>query len=82
MIGPSEDGDGLVMEYFDSRGVRRTYAVAIEDGVFRTWRDAPGFDQRSAATLAPDAFEGVYELARTPGDWQADLKVTYRRRRS
>ena len=80
VIGPPEDGDGLVMEYFDSRGVRRTYGVAIEDGVLRTWRDAPGFDQRSAATLAPSAFEGRYELARTPGDWQADLRVSYRRR--
>jgi hypothetical protein len=25
VIGPPETGDGLVIEYFDSRGVRRTY---------------------------------------------------------
>ena len=79
VIGAPEDGDGLVMEYFDSRGVRRTYGVSLEDGVLRTWRDAPGFDQRYAATLAPDEFEGVNQLARTPGDWQDDLEVTYRR---
>ena len=80
LIGAPESGEGLVMEYFDSRGVRRTYQVALEDGVLRIWRDAPGFDQRMVATLAPDTFEGVYQLARTPGDWQDDLKVTYRRR--
>jgi hypothetical protein len=79
LIGAPEAGDGLVMEYFDSRGVRRTYRISLEDGVLRMWRDAPGFDQRFSATLAPDAFEGVSQVAETPGDWRDDLKVTYRR---
>ena len=80
VIGAPETGEGLVMEYFDSRGVRRTYGASLEDGVLRFWRDAPGFDQRFSATLASDSFEGLWQLARTPGDWQDDLKVTYRRR--
>jgi hypothetical protein len=80
VIGVPEAGDGLVMEYFDSRGVRRTYGVSLDEGIFRMWREHPGFDQRFAATLAPDNFEGQWQLARTPGDWQDDLKVTYRRR--
>jgi len=79
VIGAPEDGDGLVMEYFDSRGVRRTYGVSLEDGVLRMWRDAHGFDQRFAAEVRPDGFEGVHQLARTPGEWQDDLKVVYRR---
>ena len=80
LIGPPEDGDGLVMEYFDSRGVRRTYGVALDDGVLRIWRDDPEFAQRFSATLRRDAFEGLWHLARTPGDWRDDLKVSYRRR--
>jgi hypothetical protein len=80
VIGDPEHGDGLVMEYFDSRGVRRTPGISLEDGVLRMWRDAPGFDQRFAATMGPDAFEGLWELARTPGEWEDDLKVVYRRR--
>lgn len=79
IIGAPENGDGLVMEYFDSRGVRRTYRTSIEDGVWRWWRDVPDFAQRFTATLAPDAFEGHGELARTPGDWRSDLSVRYRR---
>jgi hypothetical protein len=79
VIGAPESGDGLVMEYFDSRGVRRTYRVSLDDGVLRIWRDHPGFDQRFSATLRPDAFEGQWQLAETPGDWQDDLKMTYRR---
>ena len=80
VIGAPEEGDGLVMEYFDSRGVRRTYGLAIDDGVLRIWRDHPGFNQRFAAKLGHDVFEGVFELAETPGEWKDDLRVTYRRR--
>jgi hypothetical protein len=80
VIGAPEAGEGLLMEYFDSRGVRRTYGISLDDGVLRIWRDEPGFDQRALATLAPDSFEVVYQLARAPGDWKDDLRSTYRRR--
>ena len=81
VIGPPEDGDGLVAEYFDSRGVRRTYAVSLEGGVLRMSRDAPGFDQRYVGTLGEESFDGAWQVAETPGEWRDDLKVTYRRRR-
>jgi hypothetical protein len=81
VIGPPEDGEGLVMEYFDSRGVRRTYNTSLEDGVLRIWRDADGFDQRLVVAIAPDEFEAVYELAEKPGEWRNDLRLTFRRRR-
>lgn len=80
VIGAPETGDGLVLEYFDSRGVRRTYDVSLEDGVWRWRRDHEGFDQRATATLAPDEFEFVSELAEKPGEWRRDLVTTYRRR--
>ena len=80
IIGAPEAGDGLVMEYFDSRGVRRTYGISLEDGVLRIWRDHPGFEQRFSATLADDVYEGVFQLAEKPGEWMDDMKVVYRRR--
>ena len=80
VIGAPEDGDGLVMEYFDSRGVRRTYGISLDAGVLRIWRDDPAFAQRFSATLGREDFEGRWQLARTPGDWRDDLTVTYRRR--
>ncbi len=67
------------MEHLDSRGVRRTYGVSLEDGVLRIWREHAGFDQRFSAELGPESFEGQCQLAKTPGDWQYDLKVRYRR---
>ena len=81
VIGAPEDGEGLVQEYFDSRGVRRTYGTSFEDGVLRFWRDHPTFAQRFSATVAHDSFVGQWQLAETPGDWKDDLKVIYRRRR-
>jgi hypothetical protein len=78
VIGAPEAG-GLVMEYFDSRGVRRTYGASLDDGVLRFWREHPGFEQRFSATLGHDRFEGLWQVARTPGDWQDDLRVAYRR---
>jgi hypothetical protein len=80
VIGRPELGEELVLEYFDSRGVRRTYGVSLEDGVMCWWRNHPGFDQRSYAKLAPDRFEFVSQLAETPGEWQDDLRTMYRRR--
>jgi hypothetical protein len=79
VIGPPETGKGLVMEYFDSRGVRRTYDVSLSDGVLRLWREEPGFDQRFSARLGADTFEGLWQIATSPGDWRDDLKVVYRR---
>jgi hypothetical protein len=79
VIGPPEDGERLLMEYFDSRGVRRTYNISLDDGVLRIWREAPGFDQRLSATLDDDAFTGLWQVARTPGGWQDDVAISYRR---
>ncbi len=79
VIGAREDGPGLVMEYFDSRGVRRTYGASLNDGVLRLWRDDAAFAQRFAAPLEDDSFEGHWQLATTPGDWRDDLHVVYRR---
>src|SRR5262245_47169454 len=55
IFGAPETGEGLVMEYFDSRGVRRTYGTSAEDGVWRIWREADGFDQRFSAMLGRDS---------------------------
>jgi len=80
VIGRPESGGGLVMEYFDSRGVRRTYGVSLEDGVMRWWRDQPGFEQRAHAEIGADAFELVSQVAEAPGEWRDDLVTVYRRR--
>ena len=79
VIGPPEHGDAPVMEYFDSRGVRRTYGIALDDGVLRIWRDDPEFAQRYSAEVGGARFEGLWQVARSPGEWEDDLRVVYAR---
>jgi hypothetical protein len=81
IIGPPAHGDGLVLEWFDQRGVRRTYdGVEVRDGVLRYRLDQPGFDQRFEARLGGDEFVGVGQLAETPGSWVDDIRIVFRRR--
>jgi hypothetical protein len=79
VIGAPDASNQLLMEYFDSRGVRRTYGISLDNGVLHIWRDHPTFAQRFSATVAAETFQGRWQLARTPGNWQDDLGMTYRR---
>ena len=74
-------GDGLAMHYYDSRGVHRIYETSFDDGVWRLWRDAPGFSQRWEGTV-DDGGETVrcrVQLSRDGATWEDDLELTYRR---
>jgi hypothetical protein len=72
--------DGRTLEYFDSRGVRRTYGVSLDGGVLRQRGEFPQFAQRFEAVLAPDRFTGQWQMAEIPGEWKEDLRVVYRRK--
>jgi hypothetical protein len=53
IVGAPEAGDGLVMEYFDSRGARRMYRVSLDHAVLRIWRDhPPRFDRTTCVGAA------------------------------
>jgi hypothetical protein len=80
VIGAAGVGGGLVMEYFDSRGVRRTYDGSLEGGVLRFSGEFPEFAQRFSVTLGRERFESRSQLARAPGEWEDDLIATYQRR--
>ena len=81
IIAPDETGDGFVQHYFDSRGVARVYRTTLEDGVWRLWRDAPGFDQRYAGTLADDGatIAGAWEKRTDGATWEHDFELVYTR---
>jgi hypothetical protein len=69
------------LHYFDQRGVTRLYNLSAEPGVWRFWRDSPGFSQRFTGRLTPDSriIDGVAELCRDGTTWERDLVVTYKR---
>jgi hypothetical protein len=75
------DSEGLAMHYFDSRGVQRVYGASLSEGVWRMWRDEPGFAQRFTGDFddGGDTISGLWELSRDGSTWADDLEITYRR---
>lgn len=74
-------GGGCAVHYYDARGVTRLYRLDAAPGVWRYWRDEPGFSQRFTGTISPDGatIDGVVELSRDGSTWEPDLPITYRR---
>jgi hypothetical protein len=77
----SDSAEACLLHYFDSRGVSRVYGLDAGKGVWRFWRDRPGFSQRYLCTVSADGdtMTGGGELSRDGTTWEPDLQVTYRR---
>jgi hypothetical protein len=67
--------------YADARGVCRVYRMSVADGVWRMWRDAPGFFQRYIGTFGAggDTITGAWEGSADGTDWEYDFDLTYTR---
>ncbi len=81
IFGHDDAQEGCTMVYFDERGVSRIIQTTLKDNVWKTWRNAPGFSQRSTATISADGntIVGVGELSRDGVHWEGDLSLTYTR---
>lgn len=81
VIGAMEGEEDLSMQYFDSRGVHRVIAIEFDGTELTTERDAPGFAQRSTATLSDDGstLAGVSQLNKDDEGFVDDLFFTFRR---
>ena len=73
----------LSMHYFDQRGVYRVYAVSLDQGRWRFWRDAtaPDFSQRFSGSFSDDGntITGRGQLSRDGKTWDGDLDVNFHR---
>jgi hypothetical protein len=81
IIGGGQTPGTWPMQYFDSRGVARTYQLSFQDRVLKIWRDHPGFMQRAVGALEDGGrtLRLKWELAEN-GPWKPDLEITFRRR--
>lgn len=77
-----DDASGqFVSLYTDSRGVHRIYQMSLEGGVWRLWREAPGFHQRFTGTLSADGqtITARWEMSEDGQRWRTDFDLSYAR---
>jgi hypothetical protein len=80
VIGVMEGESELSMQYFDSRGVHRVYAIGFDGKELTIARDATEFNQRLSASLSDDGsrLTGVWQMDEGEG-YRDDLAFTFRR---
>jgi hypothetical protein len=81
VIGPAEGGGPIVQHYFDSRGVARVYAIAVDEHELRLSRDDPDFAQRYTGRFEDggSTITGAWERCEDGATWVHDFDLTYRR---
>jgi hypothetical protein len=83
VIGHDDTTKTSTMLYSDERGVARIYQMTLEDGVWKMWRESPGFSQRMTGTFADggNTITVHGELSRDGSKWEQDLDVKYTRKK-
>jgi hypothetical protein len=83
VIGHDDEVDAgtCTVLYTDERGVSRIYRMSMDSGVWKMWREAPGFSQRLTGTFSDDGNTITChgELSTDGSHWEQDLDVTYTR---
>ena len=79
VVGGDDASDEYTALYSDSRGVRRVYHMTLSGGVWKSWRDAPGFNQRYIGKIGGDgkAIAGQWEFSEDGDSWKVDFDLNY-----
>ena len=78
IIGPGAEPETFSQHYYDSRGVTRVYQMTLDAGVWKLWREAPGFWQRYSGVISSDGgtIEGAWEGSADGREWKHDFGLT------
>jgi hypothetical protein len=79
VIGRDDSVDTYSILYFDERGVSRIYEMSLMNGIWKMWRNAPGFSQRMTGTVIDDRSTIMihWEKSSDGSIWEPDLDLTY-----
>ena len=81
IISRDESSEIYTLLHYDSRGVSRVYQMSFGGGVWKMWREAPGFWQRFSGTLSDDgaSIRAAWEKSRDGSVWEHDFDLIYTR---
>jgi hypothetical protein len=79
IIGAGDEPEIFSQHYYDSRGVARVYQMSLDGGIWKLWRDAPGFCQRFTGVTSGDgsAIKGAWQGSADGSAWKHDFGLTY-----
>ena len=79
LISRDESTPDYTVLYYDSRSVSRVYEMSFSEGVWKMWRNAPGFCQRYEGTVSKDGktISARWEKSSDGTRWEHDFDVTY-----
>jgi hypothetical protein len=79
LISRDESTPNYTVLYYDSRSVSRVYQMSFSEGVWKMWRNAPGFCQRYEGTVGKDGktISARWEKSSGGTRWEHDFDVTY-----
>ena len=82
MIGRDESSAEYCVLYGDDREVSRVYRMTVARGVWKMWRDTPGFHQRFEGRLRRGGrrIDAVWERSSDGRKWVHDFDLTFSRR--
>ncbi len=81
LISRDESRPGYQMFYYDDRQVSRIYAMSFENGLWKMWRESPGFWQRYEGKVSEDGntITAQWEKSNDGTSWEHDFDVRYTR---
>jgi hypothetical protein len=81
IISGDDSTEAYCMLQVDSRSISRIYQMSLRDGVWKLWREAPGFWQRFTGTFSNDGktIQGRWEKSSDGSQWELDFDLTYTR---
>jgi len=79
LIDRDDSTPNYTMLYYDARSVSRIYEMSFSEGVWKMWREAPGFWQRYEGTVSKDGktITAHWEKSSDGSRWEHDFDVTY-----
>jgi hypothetical protein len=79
IIGVGTAPGTFEQHYYDSRGVDRVYQMTLDMGIWKLWREAPGFHQRYTGVFSEDGnkITGAWEKSVDGSEWKHDFDLSY-----